>query len=171
MSIALATFTVVHVLISLAGIGAGFVVVYGMLAGKRLDNWTAVFLAATAATSVTGFFFPFHGFKPSYVVGILSLLFLAVAIFARYSRQMAGHWRLAYVIPSIVAVYFNVFVLVVQLFEKVPVLKALAPTQTEETFKLSQLVVLAAFIGLGIAASIRFRVGQPAMNSAIPSVG
>src|SRR6202023_2147939 len=98
---------------------------YGMLTGKRFDGWTAIFLTTTVLTSVTGFLFPFHGFLPSYGVGIISLIVLALAIFARYGRKLAGAWRRTYVVTAMVALYLNVFVLVVQLFEKVPTLKAM----------------------------------------------
>src|SRR5262245_33243983 len=155
--IMLQTLTFVHVVISLAGIGSGFVVMFGLLKGKRLDGWTAVFLATTVATSVTGFFFPFEGFKPSHVVGILSLIVLGLAIPARYSYDLAGAWR-SIVVSALMAQYFNVFVLVVQSFQKVPELKAAAPTQREAPFKITQLAVLAAFIVLGALAVIRFRV-------------
>lgn len=158
MILGMTTLTFVHVLLSLAGIASGVIVALGMLASKRLDGLTAVFLATTVLTSVTGFFFPYEGFKPSYVVGVLSLIVLAIAIFARYSRHLAGGWRRTYVITSVIALYLNVFVLVVQLFEKVPALKAMAPTQSEPPFKLAQLVVLALFVMLGIFAAIRFRV-------------
>jgi len=154
------TFTIVHVFLSLVGILSGFVIVFGMLAAKRLDGWTAVFLATTVATSVTGFFFPFHKFLPSHALGIISLVVLPIAIFARYRRHLAGHWRGAYVITSVMALYLNVFVLVVQLFRKVPALNAMAPTQTEPPFKLTQLVVLILFVVLGIFATIRFRNDQ-----------
>jgi hypothetical protein len=158
MILGMTTLTFVHVLLSLAGIASGVIVALGMLASKRLDGLTAIFLATTVLTSVTGFFFPYEGFKPSYVVGVLSLIVLAIAIFARYSRHSAGGWRRTYVITSVIALYLNVFVLVVQLFEKVPALKAMAPTQSEPPFKLAQLVVLALFVMLGIFAAIRFRV-------------
>ena len=150
-------YTIVHVLISLLGIFTGLIVLFGMLAGKRLDGLTTWFLITTVATSVTGFFFPFHGFTPAIGVGIISLLVLAVAIYARYPRQLAGHWRWIYVVGAVIALYFNVFVGIVQSFEKVPALTAMAPTQTEPPFKLTQLVVLALFIVLGIVAAIRFR--------------
>ena len=150
-------YTIIHVLISLVGIFAGLIVLFGMLAGKRLDGWTKWFLIMTVATSVTGFFFPFHGFTPAIALGIMSLIVLAVAIFARYSRQLADHWRWIYVVGAVIALYFNVFVGVVQAFEKVPALKAMAPTQTEQPFKLTQIVVLALFGLLGIIAAIRFR--------------
>ena len=154
----LAIYTLVHVVISLAGIFSGFVVLFGLLAGKRLDGWTKFFLITTVATSVTGFFFPLHGFTPAIGVGIISLLVLSIAIFARYPRQLAGRWRWIYVVTAMIALYLNVFVAIVQAFEKVPVLKALAPTQSEPPFKLTQLVVLALFIVLAIVGVIRFRL-------------
>jgi len=150
-------FTLVHVVISLIGILSGFVVLFGMLAGKRFNGWTGVFLATTTATSVTGFFFPFHGLTPGIVVGIISLAVLAVAIFARYARNLAGAWRKTYVISAVLALYLNVFVLIVQSFLKLPALKEIAPTQNDPPFKLTQLVVLVTFIALGIAAAIKFR--------------
>src|SRR5438477_200015 len=129
-----ATFTLVHVLLSLAGIASGFVVLAGLLTGKRRDRSTALFLATTALTSVTGFGFPFDHLLPSHAIGILSLLVLAVAIAARYSFHLAGAWRRTYVITAAIALYLNIFVLVVQLFLKVPALKDLAPTQKEPPF-------------------------------------
>jgi hypothetical protein len=157
MIFTLATYTLVHVLISLAGIGSGLIVMSGLLGGKRLDGWTAIFLSTTVLTSVTGFGFPFHEFLPSHAVGILSLIVLAVAIPARYTFRMAGPWRWVYVITAMVALYFNVFVLVAQLFLKVPALKALAPTQSEPPFAIAQGLVFAAFVVLTIAAVIKFR--------------
>jgi uncharacterized membrane protein SirB2 len=153
------TFTLLHVVISLIGIGSGFVVMYGLLHGKRFDGWTALFLATTVATSVTGFGFPFEHLLPSHKVGIISLVVLAVAVLARYAFHLAGAWRWIYVISAVVALYLNVFVAVVQAFEKVPALKALAPTQKEPPFLVAQLLVLAIFIMLGIFAVKRFRNG------------
>src|SRR6266545_6432056 len=150
-------YTIIHTLISLVAIFTGLVVVFGMLGGKRLDGWTKWFLITTVLTSVTGFFFPFHGFTPAHGVGIISLIVLAIAGFARYPRHLAGHWRWIYVVTAVIALYFNVFVGVVQAFLKVPALHAMAPTQTEQPFKLAQLVVLAIFVLLGIIAAIRFR--------------
>ena len=150
-------YTLLHVIISLIGIFSGLVVLFGLLSAKHLDGWTKWFLITTVLTSVTGFFFPFHGFTPAIGVGIISLLVLAVAVYARYPRQLAGHWRWIYVVTAVIALYFNVFVAVVQAFEKVPALKVMAPTQTEPPFKLTQLVVLALFVVLGIVAAIRFR--------------
>ena len=150
-------YTIIHVIISLVGIFTGLVVLLGLLASKRLDGWTKWFLITTVATSVTGFFFPFHGFTPAYPVGVISLVLLAIAIFARYSRQLAGAWRWIYVVTALMALYLNVFVLVVQSFEKIPALNAMAPTQTEPPFKFTQLVVLALFVVLAIIAALRFR--------------
>ena len=151
------TFTLIHVGISLAAILSGFAVLCGMLAAKRLDGWTAVFLVTTVLTSATGFFFPFHGVTPAIVVGIISLVVLAAAIFARYARSLSGAWRKTYVVTSVLALYFNVFVLIVQAFQKIPALKNIAPTQNDPPFKVTQLVVLVTFLVLGIFAAIRFR--------------
>jgi hypothetical protein len=154
----LTIFTFVHVALSLVGIGSGFVVLFGLLTPKRLDGWTALFLASTVATSVTGFLFPFHQFLPSHAVGIISMFVLAVAILARYGLHLAGAWRPTYVVSAVIALYFNVFVLIAQAFQKVPALKAMAPTRSEPPFLLTQVVVLALFVVLGIAAAIRFRI-------------
>jgi len=153
----LTIFTIFHVVLSLIGIGAGFIVLYGMLTAKNLDGWTKLFLWTTVATSVTGFFFPVDHFMPSHAVGILSLIVLALAIRGRYSYQLAGGWRLTYVIGSVAAQYLNVFVLVVQLFRRVPLLKELAPTQSEPPFAIAQLTVLVLFVVLGYLAATRFR--------------
>lgn len=152
-----ATYTFLHVLISLVGIGSGLVIMFGFLTAKRLDNWTALFLITTVATSVTGFGFPFRHLLPSHIVGIISLVALAVAIFARYALHLAGAWRRTYVISAAIALYLNVFVLVVQCFEKLPTLNALAPTQKEPPFIIAQLVVMTIFIGLTIFAVKKFR--------------
>jgi len=149
-------YTIIHTLISLAAIFTGFVVVFGMLAGDRRDVWTKWFLVTAVATTITGFFFPFHGFTPAIGLGIISLPFLALTIFARYPKHLAGPWRWIYVIGAVTCLYFNLFVLVVQAFEKTPVLHAVAPTQTESPFKLTQLVVLLLSTLLAILAAIRF---------------
>ncbi|HEX4227706.1 MAG TPA: hypothetical protein VHZ07_03480 [Bryobacteraceae bacterium] len=152
----LAAFTLFHVVLSLVGIGSGLVVLFGLLTSRRFDGWTLLFLITTAATSVTGFLFPFHRFLPSHAVGILSLIVLCIAIVARYTFRLAGPWRTTYVITATIALYFNVFVLVAQMFQKIPSLKALAPTQSEPPFQLAQLVVLILFIVLGILAARKF---------------
>jgi hypothetical protein len=152
LGMSLATFTLLHVAISLVGIGSGIVVAIGMLGSKRLASWTALFLATTILTSVTGFFFPFEKLMPSHIVGVISLIVLAVALVALYGYRLAGRWRAVYVVTSLVALYLNVFVLVVQMFLKIPPLTALAPTQSEPPFAVAQLLVLVIFIGLGVLA-------------------
>ena len=151
------TLTKIHVVISLIGILTGVVVLIGLISGRRLNGWTAWFLTSTVGTSVTGFFFPFHGVTPGIILGIISLLLLAVAIFARYFRRFVGAWRWIYVVTAMIALYLNVFVLIAQLFQKVPALKALAPTQTDPPFLVAQLSTLLIFILLTIAAALRFR--------------
>jgi hypothetical protein len=150
-------FTLVHILISLIGILSGLVVVGGWLAGREFAKLTALFLVTTILTSATGFFFPLKGFTPAVGVGILSLILLAVAVFALYGRKLEGGWRKIYVITAIAALYFNFFVLVAQMFQKVPALKELAPTQTEPPFGAAQAIVFALFLALGLAAVKNFR--------------
>jgi len=151
------TFTLLHVLLSLIGIGSGLVALFGLLKAKRLGGWTALFLTTTVLTSVTGFMFPVEHLLPSHVVGGISLVVLAVAIVALYGQHLAGGWRRAYVISAVTALYLNVFVAVVQAFLKVPALHALAPKGSEPPFAVVQLIVLAAFVWLGIQATKRFR--------------
>lgn len=152
--------TFVHVLLSLIGILAGFVVMFGLFTAKPLKGWTAVFIWTTVATSVTGFLFPFHHFLPSHAIGIISLVLLAVAIYAIYGRHLAGAWRRVYAVLAVIALYLNMFVLVFQLFDKVPALKVLAPTKTEAPFKEAQLALLVIFVALTILAAIKSRGGQ-----------
>jgi len=162
LGMSLKTYTLIHVLISLVGIASGLVVMYGLLKNKRLDRWTGLFLTTTVLTSVTGFGFPFDHLLPSHKVAILSLVALAIAIVARYPLHLAGAWRKTYVISACLALYFNCFVFVVQLFEKVPALKAVAPTQKEAPFAVAQLALLALFVVLTIFAAKRFR-DQPTL--------
>jgi hypothetical protein len=154
-----ATYTFIHVVISLVGILSGFVVMLGLLTSKRLDGWTAVFLATTVATSVTGYGFPTDHLLPSQVVGAISLVVLTVAIIARYGRHLAGGWRKTYVITAAIALYLNVFVAIVQAFLKVASLKALAPTQHEPAFLVAQVGAMTLFVVLTIIAAIKFRGG------------
>jgi hypothetical protein len=161
---ALPAFTAFHVAISLAAIASGFVVLLGLIADKWFEGWTRFFLATTVATSVTGFGFPINGFTPGIGVGIISLVILTVAIYARYGRHLSGPWRLVYVITAVAALYFNFFVLIVQSFQKVPPLKALAPTQTELPFAAAQGIALIVFLILGSLAAVKFRgtdIGKP----------
>jgi hypothetical protein len=150
-------FTLFHIVISLVGIASGFIVVGGFLSNARLDVMTAVFLATTVATSATGFGFPFTTLLPSHIVGIISLVILAIAIYARYFTRLSGIWRAIYVISATAALYLNVFVLVVQTFIKNPALQTLAPTQSEPPFAATQGSVLVLFLILGWIALRRFR--------------
>ena len=159
--------TIIHVAISLVGIGAGFVVMWGLLVSKRLNAWTAIFLAATTATSLTGFFFPIQKLTPALALGVLSLLVLAPALAARYYYGLAGSWRRIYVITAMIAQYFNLFVLIVQVFQKIPSLQELAPTQSEPPFAVAQLVTLALFIAYTALAAVRFRL-EPVTEKSAP---
>ena len=157
LGMTLQSFTVLHTAISLIGIASGLSVVMGMVGGRERPKWTALFLLTTVLTSVTGFMFPFDHLLPSHKVGMLSLVALAIAILGRYPMHLAGGWRRTYVLSAVLSLYLNVFVLLVQLFLKVPALKALAPTQQEPPFFVSQLIVLAVFIGIAIKAVKGFR--------------
>jgi hypothetical protein len=152
-----ATFTQLHVIISLVGIASGLIVVLAMLGARSVPAWAAIFLATTVATSVTGFMFHFASFGPPEIVGAISLAVLAVAILALYSYKLAGAWRRIYVVAAVFALYLNVFVGVVQTFQKVAFFHALAPTQTEPPFAIAQGIVLLVFIAVGIAAAKKFR--------------
>ena len=162
----MSSLVLVHVLISFVGIVSGFVVVFGLIGGKRRDRWTAAFLVSTILTSLSGFILPAHKILPSHIIGVISLVVLAVACFARYGRSLAGRWRSTYVISATVALYFNVFVLVVQSFLKIPALKALAPTQSEPPFTAAQGMVLILFVVLGVLAVKGFRVAPQTLAAA-----
>jgi hypothetical protein len=146
----------IHVLLSLIGIVSGFVVLYGLLLGRPLGGWTALFLATTILTSVTGFPLAPFGFDPARAVGVISLVLLALAVAALYVFRLAGAWRWIYVGSAIAALYLNVFVGVAQAFQKLPFLQPLAPTQSEPPFLVAQVAVLVIFVALGILAAIRF---------------
>jgi hypothetical protein len=158
------TFTTVHVVISLIAIAAGVVVMFGMLGSHRMPGWTAIFLLMTILTSVTGFMFPISGFTPALAVGVISIILLAVALLALYVKRLAGAWRWIYVVTAITSLWFNVFVLIVQSFQKVSLLNPLAPQvgppfsePTNTHFVIAQSVALLLFVVLGIVAAIRFR--------------
>jgi uncharacterized membrane protein SirB2 len=146
-----------HVVLSLVGIVTGLVFLYGLLTGKPHGGWTAVFLATTVLTSVTGFPLPATQILPSHIFGVISLVVLAVAIAALYAYHLAGAWRWIYVATALAALYLNVFVGIVQSFQKLAFLKPLAPTQSEPPFLIAQLLVLGLFIVLGFVAAKRFR--------------
>jgi phosphoglycerol transferase MdoB-like AlkP superfamily enzyme len=151
------TFTIIHVIISLVAIASGIVVLVGMLGAHRLPGWTALFLVTTILTSVTGFMFPINGFTPAIGTGIVSILVLGVALIALYAKHLVGSWRWIYVTAAATALYFNVLVLIVQSFQKVPALHALAPTQSEPPFLIAQGSALVVFLVVGFFAASRFR--------------
>jgi hypothetical protein len=149
-------FLQIHIIISLVGILSGFLVLYGLLAGRPFGGWTALFLATTVLTSVTGFALPPFGFDPARAVGVISLVLLAIAVAALYAFRLAGAWRWMYIGSAVVALYLNVFVGVTQAFQKLSFLQPLAPTQSEPPFLVAQLAVLTVFVALGVLAMIRF---------------
>jgi hypothetical protein len=151
------TFTAIHVLLSLIGIASGLVVLYGLITANSLGRWTLLFIATTLATSLTGFFFPFHGFTPAIGVGIVSVLILGVVITARYGLGLSGGWRSVYVIGAVAALYFNSFVLVAQAFLKIPALHVLAPTGAELPFVVAQALVLGFYLVAGWLAVRGFK--------------
>jgi hypothetical protein len=157
-------FTQLHVVISLVAIGTGLIVLYGMFGSNRLAGWTAIFLATTVLTSVTGFLFPREQILPSHIVGVISLVLLAIAIVAYYIGHVAGAWRWIYVVTALASLWFNVFVLVAQGFAKVPALHALAPTQAEPPFAIAQAIVFVIFVVLGVKAVRSFRPASVATS-------
>jgi hypothetical protein len=150
-------FTILHTAISLIAIASGLIVLAGMLRARRLPGWTAVFLVTTILTSVTGFMFPINGLTPAIVFGLISIVILAIALAALYLKHLSGAWRWIYVTTALVALYLNVFVLIVQSFQKLPALQKLAPTQSEPPFLIAQAVALIAFLILGAMAARKFR--------------
>jgi hypothetical protein len=146
-----------HTWLSLIGLASGFIVMIGLIQSRPLDGWTAVFLATTVLTSLTGYGLPADRILPSHIVGAISLVALAAAITARYVAGLAGPWRLTYVIGAMVALYLNAFVAVVQAFRKIPALNALAPTESEPPFAIAQGLLLVAFVTLTIWAARAYR--------------
>ena len=163
LGMSIATFTLVHTVLSLVGIVAGLVTAGAIATGTRLDRWAAVFLVTTVLTSVTGFGFPFDKLLPSHFVGIVSLVVLLGVIVADYVKHLAGTWRTIYAVGVVLATYLNTFVLVAQLFKRIPVLYLLAPTQSEPPFALTQGLVVLLFVWLGVAAvrGARTGLGRP----------
>lgn len=162
LGMSLATFTIVHVIISLIAIAAGLIVMFGMLGSKRMPGLTAIFLALTILTSASGLLIPpllFEKLLPSHVIAILSLVLLAIACLALYGMRLAGPWRWIYALSALVSLYLNVFVLVIQSFLKVPALHALAPSvpPVEPPFAIVQGIVLVSFAVVIIAVIRRYR--------------
>jgi len=159
LGMSLSTFTTVHVIISLIAIAAGIIVMFGMLGSNRMPGLTAIFLLFTILTSATGFLFPFNGVTPGIIIGVLSLLLLAIACIALYGMKLSGAWRWIYVLTALISLYFNVFVLAIQSFLKIPALTALAPGNPPSgpVFAVVQGVVLVLFVLFVIGAIRRFR--------------
>ena len=157
LGMSLASFTVFHLIISMIAIALGFVVAGGLLASNRMPGWTLWFLVLTILTSATGFLFPFTKILPSHVVAIISLVLLAVAVYALYGKGLSGVWRTVYVVTAMLALWFNVFVLIVQSFQKVALLNVLAPTGSEPPFAITQGIVLVFFIFMIILGIKRFK--------------
>jgi hypothetical protein len=160
LGLSLPAFTQLHVIISLIGIATGFMVIFGMIGGRRFPLLTAIFLITTVLTNITGFMFPYKGITPGIVIGVLSTLVLILGIYALYAEHLRGGWRGCYVVSSVLAQFFNFFVLIVQSFQKIPALKAMAPTQSELPFKIAQLSALVVFIILGVIAYKKFRIAD-----------
>jgi hypothetical protein len=159
LGMSLSTFTMVHVIISLIAIVSGIIVMFGLLGSRRMPGLTAIFLLFTILTSATGFLFPFEKLLPSHMIGILSLVLLAIACFALYGTKLSGAWRWVYVVTAMILLYLNVFVLIIQAFLKVPALHALAPSvpPSEPPFAILQGIVLVFFVIVIIGAVRRFR--------------
>jgi hypothetical protein len=157
LGLSLAQFTFIHVALSLIGIGAGFFVMFELLTSRPLRILTALFFLATIGTSLTGFFFPENSVTPGIVLGVLSMIVLILALFAKHAKKLIGPWRGVYVVSVCMAFYFNFFVLIAQAFAKVPALKAAAPTMASPAFGLAQLVLLFIFVLLTIRAVKRYR--------------
>lgn len=159
LGMSLSAFTMLHVIISLIGIVSGLVVLSGLFGSTRMPGITALFLLTTILTSVTGFLFPFEKLLPSHMIGVLSLVLLAIACIALYAMKLSGAWRWIYVVSAMIALYLNVFVLVIQSFLKVPALTALAPGNPPSgpVFAVVQGIVLLFFVVAIIGAVRRFR--------------
>jgi hypothetical protein len=152
-------FTILHTAISLVAIASGLIVLAGMFRARSLPGWTALFLVTTVLTSVTGFMFPINGLTPAIVFGVISIVILAIALMALYVKHLSGVWRWIYVTTALAALYLNVFVLIVQSFQKVPALQKLAPAQSEPPFLIAQGAALIAFLIFGTLAARRFQPG------------
>jgi hypothetical protein len=167
LGMSVSTFTLVHVVISLVGVASGFVVMFGLLGSDRMSGMTALFLTTTILTDVTGFMYPFTKLFPSHMIGMLSLPLLAIAVFAVYGQKLSGAWRWIYVVTAMLALYLNVFILVIQSFLEIPALRALAPNLplAQPPFIIAQVIVLACFAIAIVGAVRRFR---PALGNAWP---
>lgn len=155
----LGTLTQVHTVISLLAILIGVVMLVEMLGTPLPSSVGLTFLLLAVLTSATGFLFPFNGVLPSHVTGVIALAVLAVALYARFGAHLAGAWRWIYAAAVVASVYFLMFVGVAQMFLKIPAFQQSAPTQSEPLFLIAQVIVLAAFLVIGVASARRFRPG------------
>jgi hypothetical protein len=162
LGLSLETFTFLHVVISLVGIMTGFILVALMLSNAPIAGWNGFFLISTILTSITGFLFPFEAFSRPHAVGLISLIALAIALFAIYGRKLFGIWRPIYVVSAVLALYLNVFVAIAQSFQKFAYLHQFAPTGSEPAFVVTQTCVLILFVIVGIAATRRY---HPVLNA------
>jgi hypothetical protein len=153
----IAALTLFHVIVSLIAIAAGIVLAHGLITRKRYDRWTLIFMVTTAVTVLTGFVFPYNGFTPGIGVGIICVLIFIPTALARYRFAMAGIWRPIFVVGALALFYFNCLVFVVQSFQKIPPLNALAPTGGEPIIGAVQAVVFIAFLIVGFFSIRRFR--------------
>lgn len=160
LGMSIPAFTILHVIISLVAIALGLVLVADLLRGRQSALIAGLFLLTTILTSVTGFMFPASAVTPAHIVGGISLVALALAVVALYAFDLRGIWRPVYLVTSVLALYLNIFVGVVQAFQKIGPLTALAPTQSETPFVIAQTIVLVIAIAAGWLAVRRFR-GEP----------
>jgi hypothetical protein len=157
LGLSLSTFTTLHVILCFVAIGSGVIVIAGLLRSKRLEGWIAVYLVSALAASASGFGFPFEKILPSHILGVISLVVLILATVARYLFHLAGAWRWVFSVGVVLGVYFQIFVAIAQLFQKVPSFQMLAPTQSEPPFAIAQGIALGVFVALAIPGAIKFR--------------
>jgi hypothetical protein len=169
LGLSTSTFTMLHVIISLVAIAAGFVMLGSMVRTVWSPRWNGLFLITTIATSATGFLFHSKSFGPPHVIGIISLVVLAISVYSLYARRLVGVWQRIYTISAAFAFYLNVFVGVVQAFQKIPSLQVLAPTQSEGPFIAAQAVVLLLIIGLTYLAVRRLSSVADAASAGVPA--
>ena len=157
LGLSVPAFTLLHVIISLIGIGSGIAVLLGMAGNNRLEGWTALFLLTTALTSITGFFFHSKAFGPPHVFGVVTLLVMVPVLLGRYAFGLRGSWRVIYIVGAVLVLWLNCVVAVIQFFQKVEFLNVLAPTQSEPPFVFTQIIVLALLSVLTVVAALRFQ--------------
>jgi hypothetical protein len=158
LSISAETYTFLHVMIGLVGIGLGLVVMFRILTGRRLYRLPPLFFVATLTAILTGFGFPQTCLLPTHIIGILSIVVLAVTIPACCVFHREGVWRDVFVIGSATTLYLSIFVFLMKVLLKFPALHALAPTQRQKCppFLISQFIILALFVAVTNLAIKKF---------------